>query len=162
LRALLQRVDTTLVQEWETLLAAPDGDAATAGGGAGFDVVHDPKALRARIRAELHLLVKALAERDYVEATSLVRDSVEEPWTEERFEQALAPFYTEHERIIFDHASRFADKTQLSEDSPGVYQVRQILVDETGDNHWYIAGEVDARSSLTSDEPLLTLREIRG
>ncbi|HEX4351749.1 MAG TPA: DUF3516 domain-containing protein, partial [Polyangiales bacterium] len=71
LRATLQRVDNTLVQEWESLLApAVSSDLPPS---AAFDLAHDEKALRAWIRADLHLLVKALAERDYLEASSLVR-----------------------------------------------------------------------------------------
>ncbi|HKP61548.1 MAG TPA: DUF3516 domain-containing protein [Polyangiales bacterium] len=157
LRATLQRVDTTLVQEWETLLREPTPSAEPAA----YDVAHDPKAMRARIRADLHLLVKALAERDYVEAASLVRGG-EDGWSEERFEKALAPFYAEHERLVFDQTARYSDKTVVDELAARVYRVRQILVDESGDNQWYLAAEVDVREGLAPDQPLLKLLEIAG
>jgi superfamily II DNA/RNA helicase len=162
LRATLQRVDNTLVQEWESMLApaAPDG----SGHAPAYDVAHDDKALRACIRADLHLLVKALSERDYAEASSLVRGSVEgdETWTEERFERALAPFYAEHERIVFGPRARQTDKTIITERAPRLYRVQQILVDDAEDNQWYIEGEVDARAGIQRDEPLLRLQEIAG
>jgi hypothetical protein len=118
--------------------------------------------LRACIRADLHLLVKALHERDYVEAASLVRGTGDEPWGEERFERALAPFYAEHESIVFDQRARRSDKTIISEREPRLYHVQQILVDESEDNTWFIEGEVDARAGINRDEPLLLLLDVRG
>lgn len=164
LRATLQRVDNTLVQEWESMLLgraaeARDDDSDVA---AGFDVVHDEKAVRACIRADLHLLVKALSERDYTEAASLVRSDPEDPWTEERFEKALAPFYAEHARIVFGTEARRNDKTMIASLGAQRYRVRQILVDDADENAWYLEGEVDASAGLSRDEPLLLLQEIRG
>jgi superfamily II RNA helicase len=162
LRATLQRVDNTLVQEWESMLLAPEAAAVSDEPRAGFDLVHDEKAVRACIRADLHLLVKALSERDYAEAASLVQSDPDDPWTEERFEKALAPFFAEHERIVFGSEARRSDKTLISAEGGQRYKVQQILVDESEDNNWYIEGEVDARVPITRDEPLLRLREIRA
>jgi hypothetical protein len=161
LRATVQRVDNTLVQEWESMLLGPATDERDEPR-AGYDLVHDEKAVRACIRADLHLLVKALSERDYAEAASLVQSDPEEPWTEERFEKALAPFYTEHERISFGPEARRSDKTQISPLPDHRFKVVQILVDDAGDNTWYLEGVVDARVPITRDEPLLLLREIAG
>jgi hypothetical protein len=163
LRATLQRVDNTLVQEWESMLlgrAAESEDPSEPR--AGFDVVHDEKAVQACIRADLHLLVKALSERDYSEAVSLVQSNPEDPWTEERFERALAPFFAEHERLVFGAEARRSNKTLISKLPDQRYRVQQILVDESEDNNWYLEGEVDASVPITRDEPLLRLREIRS
>jgi hypothetical protein len=161
LRATLQRVDNTLVQEWESMLLGPETEQSDEPR-AGYDLVHDEKAVRACIRADLHLLVKALSERDYAEAASLVQSDPEDPWTEERFERALVPFYAEHEEIVFGPEARRADKTLLTPLPDHRYRVQQILVDESADNNWYLEGEVDARVPITRDEPLLRLREIRS
>ncbi len=164
LRATLQRVDSSLVQEWESMLAA--GEAASDGepvrSGASYDVAHDEKAMRARIRADLHLLLKALADRDYDEAASLVQQPDDDAWPAERIEQALAAFHTQHERIVFDHAARLSDKTIIELQAPRVYRAQQILVDPTGDNHWAVQAEVDVRNGVSSDEPLLRLVDIAG
>ncbi|HEY2734489.1 MAG TPA: DUF3516 domain-containing protein, partial [Polyangiales bacterium] len=161
LRATLQRVDNTLVQEWESLLAP--AQASDSPPSAAFDLAHDEKALRAWIRADLHLLVKALSERDYLEASHLVRSvDDDEAWSEERFERALAPFYAEHERITFDQRARHTDKTIVTELAPRLYRVQQILVDEAEDNQWYVETEVDARAALDRDLPLLRLLAIAG
>jgi hypothetical protein len=125
-------------------------------------VVHDPKALRALLRADMHLIVKALAERDYEEASRCLAHSEDDVWTPERLEQSLTGFYAEHERIVFDHAARFADKTSIEEIAPRLFRVRQTLVDPTGDNAWYVAGEVDMRAQLKADAPLVRVTEIAG
>jgi len=162
LRATLQRVDNTLVQEWESMLLGREPEPENAGEPrAGFDLVHDEKSVRACIRADLHLLVKALSERDYAEAASLVQTNPDDLWTEERFERALQPFFAEHERLVFGSEARRADKTIISKLPDNRYRIQQILVDESEDNNWYLEGEVDASVPLTRDEPLLRLREIR-
>jgi len=163
LRATLQRVDNTLVQEWESMLLGREPDPEDAGEPrTGFDLVHDEKSVRACIRADLHLLVKALSERDYAEAASLVQSDPQDPWTEDRFERALAPFFAEHERLVFGSEARRSDKTIISKLPDNRYRIQQILVDESEDNNWYLEGEVDASVPLTRDEPLLKLREIRS
>jgi hypothetical protein len=40
--------------------------------------------------------------------------------------------------------------------------VRQILVDDSGENHWYLEAEVDVREGLAADQPLLKLLEVAG
>jgi hypothetical protein len=161
LRATLQRVDNTLVQEWETMLLGAPSDAPDEPR-TGYDLVHDEKALRAWIRADVHLLVKALSDRDYAEAVSLVQSDPDDPWTEDRFERALVPFYAEHERLLFGPVARRSDKTLITPLENHRYRVQQILVDESEENTWYLAGEVDARTPIARDEPLLRLREIRN
>jgi hypothetical protein len=161
LRATLQRVDNTLVQEWETMLLAPKGDGAREPT-TGFDMLHDEKAMRATLRADLQLLVKALSARDYAEAASMVQSDPDDPWSEERFEKALEPFYAEHERLLFDIEARRNDKTLITALGQQRYRVRQILVDDSAENNWYLDAEVDASAGISRDEPLLRLREIRG
>ena len=76
LRAVLSRVDSSLVEEWESLakskppaLADADPVAAPASGGR----VLDTRELETRIRTELHLLVRALSVGNYAEAANCVR-----------------------------------------------------------------------------------------
>jgi hypothetical protein len=161
LRATLARVDSTLVEEWEGMLASPEPQGE--GAERAYDVVHDPKALRALLRADLHLIVKALAERDYEEASRCVAQGPgDDPWTPERLEHALQPYYAQHERIVFDHTARLADKTFLEELSPRVFRVRQVLVDPESNLDWYLAGEVDLRERTKVESPLVRVTEIAG
>jgi hypothetical protein len=63
---------------------------------------------------------------------------------------------------VFGPEARRSDKTLITTLGPNLFRVRQILVDETEENAWYLEGEVDTSAGLVRDEPLLTLQEIRG
>ena len=113
LRAMITRVDSSLSEEWESLVSPAPRDAAPESGARPPEVpalLRDPRAFAARVRAECHLLVRALAARDYEEAALSVRaaDESDEPWSPRRFEAELAPFYEEYERIVFEPRARAA------------------------------------------------------
>ncbi len=159
MRATLGRVDASLLAEWESLRdgeGVEDDSPDTAKQRA---VLLDPRMLRARIRSELHMLVKALAARDYEEAAGCIADDAEEPWTPERLEAALAPFYADHTTLVFDHRARNAQLTLVEPDGPKVFRVRQVLVDSEDENTWYLEGQIDLRAGLP-EGPLLKLTQI--
>ena len=67
-RTLLSDVDTSLIEEWESMSKpgrAPPGRAVAR---QAVDPVAEQRALHAAIRAELHKLVRALARKDHVAA----------------------------------------------------------------------------------------------
>jgi hypothetical protein len=64
LRTLVQGVDASLLQAWEAL-RAPAAAAAAQPAPRPFDLAQEPRALLARVRAELHALVRALAAGDW-------------------------------------------------------------------------------------------------
>jgi len=161
LRAMLDRVDASLVREWERMLDSKRAEEAVEAEDAGpRDIAADPKAFAARVRAELHRLVAALSERDYEEAAACVRQDPDDPWPAERFEEALAAFHAEHERIVFDHASRFPKHTIVEVVAERRWKARQILVDPKEDNFWVIEGEIDLTEGLAPDGPLLAIQRI--
>jgi hypothetical protein len=158
LRSTLERVDASLLEEWERMLEpdaeAPDQKPAVS---RMHELARDPRMLRSRIRSELHMLVKALAARDYEEAAAGVRSDVAEPWTEERFEHALAPFFEQHERMLADARARQSQWTILDAEGTQVFRVRQVLLDPADDNTWYLEGRVDLRDRDEAEGPLIEL-----
>jgi superfamily II RNA helicase len=155
LRALLQRVDASLLEEWERMLdpaSQAEDDMPPA-----HDLARDPRLLRSRIRSEVHLLVKTLAARDYEEAATSVREDAGEVWSAERFESALAPFFEQYERLIADARSRQTQWTLIEALEPRVFRVRQVLLDPADDNTWYLEGRVDLRDTRDREGPLLEL-----
>jgi superfamily II RNA helicase len=74
LRALLARVDSSLIEEWESLVdpsrAAPPAPEPTAGIPERAPRRLDRKAFEARIRAEMHQLLRALSQRDFETASA--------------------------------------------------------------------------------------------
>ncbi len=102
-RSMLERVDTSLIEEWESLLhpelrlsrAAVDAHDAHRLL-ALEELLTEPRKRTSRVRAEVHRLVRALSRREWEEASGLIRQDeadAETLWPPERLEAALAPFF---------------------------------------------------------------------
>lgn len=169
LRATIERTDSSLVQEWERMLSgAQEVDERLARKlekmrPEELDLSLDRKEFFARIRAELHQFVHALARKDWEEALASIRDQGDaegEDWSEERIEEALAPYYEEHEELIFGPRARQADKTRIAELEDHRWSVRQTLVDPEDEGFWFIDGEVDLREDRSPEGPLVRVLRI--
>ncbi len=98
-----------------------------------YELFHDPKAFGARVRAELHTLVRALAEADYEEAEGSVRPGHAgqrgDPGRPRRFQIAMASFLAERGPLVFNAAARHAQNTHISSIGPRQWAFTQVLVD---------------------------------
>ena len=168
-RAMLERVDTSLIEEWEVMrhpeliLAGPADAHAAHRALALEELVGNRRALSARIRAEIYQLVRALSRQDWDEAASCVRQHTGDPaseWSAERIAAAMAPFFAAHETLVFDHQARLADKTVIRDVGDRRYEVTQVLVDPQGDNLWHLRAAVELTRPESLDEPFLALLEI--
>ena len=75
LRAVIARIDSSLVEEWESMVhpsAAPATEPQPVERPVGIDWRRDRRALESRVRAELHQLVRALSRKDWGEAARVV------------------------------------------------------------------------------------------
>ena len=161
LRTQLERVDTSLFQEWENLRfpgrekepEEPQAEAAP-------DLARSPRAFTARVRAELHALVRALSRGDYADALLCIADDPEDPWYPQRFSQALAPYYEIYPEILFTPRARTAEWTRLERQGPRRWKVWQTLLDPAGDHDWCIECEIDLDVREAGEGPLLRLRRI--
>jgi uncharacterized protein DUF3516/RAD3-like DEAD/DEAH box helicase len=173
-RTLLQHTDTSLIEEWESLLHPEirlqrERERQIARDALWLDeLLADPKTFEARVRAELHLLVKSLAARDWEEAAATIRQDPqhsdidpEGPWSEERFEAALAPFFAEHGEIVFTPEARRHRWTTIRRAGDRRWEVAQTLLDPQGDNLWAVQGTIDLRDLKTVEGPLVRLDRIR-
>jgi superfamily II RNA helicase len=174
LRALLQRVDSSLLQEWEAMRAG-GGEQAEPAAVAPPRLTDDPKRLRARLRAEMHQLLQALASGDYAEAAACVRGAGAEDgatdeadaagaWDEARLAASLAPYLEAHGRLRFDARARFADRTLIDEPERHLFRIRQLFgaPDEDGDtvDDWYLEATVDLRVDGNPEGPLLQVTHL--
>jgi Domain of unknown function (DUF3516)/DEAD/DEAH box helicase len=179
-RALLERTDTSLLEEWEELLHPElrrererEHEAAEALWIR--ELVADPQAFGARVRAEMHLLVRTLAARDWEAAAESVRvgqpaggapaggapaGDEEASWDAERFERELAPFFAEYGELLFTPEARRHQFTHVQRTGDRTWEVRQTLLDPQGDNLWAIAGDVDLRDPHALEGPLVRLHGI--
>jgi len=160
LRALITRVDSSLLDEWESRRAPSSAQASAA------PVVTplatpslSPHELQARARAELHQLVEALSRRDYDEALRWIQRDPEDPWDAARIEAALRPFYREYESIRSDPPARQPNRTLFRQREGGRFDVHHMLLDDLDENHWNLEGRIDAEAAELG-EPLFRLRRI--
>jgi superfamily II RNA helicase len=170
LRSLVGGIDSSLLQEWQSLVVGPDRSrerpaptslrAAVPDERYLRDPAANPRAFRARVRAEMHQLVQALSRGRFEEAATRVRQRADDPWDANRIEAALAPFFLDYERIVFDPGARQAHRTHLVERGPRRWDVHQVLVDERGDELWNVEGEIDLSEELPPDSPLVAIRRI--
>ncbi len=166
-RAMLERVDTSLIEEWETLLhpeLRTSHQVADAHAAHRLlvleELLSNPRVLSARVRAEMHRLVRALAGRAWDDAAELVRVDPTDPvtaWAPERFEAAMAPFFERFDSLVFDARARLAEHTQMTPTGDHTWRVIQVLLDPEDENLWYLEGIVDLRRPEAVDGPLVAL-----
>jgi superfamily II RNA helicase len=161
-RALLREIDSSLIDEWESL-KNPEArvEHVKAAPRRAPDLASDPRALAARLRSDLHRVVRALAARDHATAARLLAPGAD-PWTAERLAEAMAPFWAEHTKLLTTPAARRPDHTRVEKLTPTSFRVQQRLVDAEGDEDWALDCLVDLGESAdrTEDQPLLDLQRI--
>ncbi len=182
LRAMLGQVDSSLLTEWERLVSGTDAAVVERP----IDISEDRKLFVARVRAELHALVRALSRQDWEEAAACVKRPDDGPWGPDELAAALAPFVTEHGGVAFDHRARLGLHTSVRPVGPHQWIVRQSLVpplqavaqddatrfgyspEDAGTDatdpapSWTIEGRIDLRENTNPEGPLVVIMGIGG
>ena len=148
-RALLARVDDSLVRTWESMLEQPEDPTVEP---PPVDISRDDKAFRARIRAELHALVRALADDDYDEAAALQPEHPES-LDARALRELLQPFTDEHGPVIWDPRAKQGWMTRLTPVEDHLWRASQTLIlpaelseeEEEEAGSWSIEAWVDLR-----------------
>ncbi|HEY1584876.1 MAG TPA: DUF3516 domain-containing protein, partial [Polyangia bacterium] len=166
LRAMLRAVDSSLLDEWQSLRDLPEGVVAvptTAAAAARVErpLAEDPRALGVRVRGELHRLLQALATKQWEEALAAIGKGGDEPWTVERLAAELAPYFAEHATIDVTPRARRPSQTVIEPAAePGTFTARQRILDPEEDEDWMIDAFVDVRGDVGTD-PIIELRGVR-
>jgi superfamily II RNA helicase len=170
LRAMLRSVDSSLLDEWQSLREVRDGGLGAAAlpapvraeaAAAPRPLADDPRALGVRVRGELHRLLQALARKQWQEALSTLRADPDDAWTAERLAAELAPYFAEHATIDVTPRARRPSQTLIEPAAePGTFTARQRILDPEEDEDWMIDTFIDARAPA-DDAPLLQLRGVR-
>jgi superfamily II RNA helicase len=167
-RALVEQTDSSLLEEWQGLLHPEILVRATEREAAREvlwlqELLADPKTFAARVRAEMHLLVRALSLKDWEEAGNLVKQDPEEPetlWDADRFAAALAPFFEEYGELLFTPDARRHQWTHLRPTGERTWEVTHTLLDPQGDNLWAIQGTIDLRNPQEVEGPIVRVSRI--
>ncbi|MBI5494446.1 MAG: DUF3516 domain-containing protein [Deltaproteobacteria bacterium] len=158
-RALVHGVDKSLVEEWESLRtpveALPEGKPRPPP-----SLADNPRLLRARIRGEVHHLVKTLSEKDWTAAALALAESSREEWTPVHLEEAMKAYFADYPSLRMDHDARSPRLTLVTETGPRCWDVRQTLLDPEGDGTWFLDCVVDLQGRTGAEGPLLGLRRI--
>jgi superfamily II RNA helicase len=179
LKALLRAVDSSLLDEWQSLRQTPEGLklVPVLAAPPARPLHEDRRALGVRVRGELHRLAAALAKKDWPAALSLLRPAKNggspvapdgEPWTVERLQAELAPYFAEHASIDITPRARRPHLSRIEPAAePLTFRVQQRIFDRAADSEeeadWMIDALVDLRptrtpSSVSWDgDPLLEL-----
>ena len=137
------------------------------------DISSDRRAFTARVRAELHALVRALSKEDWEEAAGCVRPE-EEGWSPDEIRAAIGPFLEEFGSVGFDRRSRLAYNTVITPIGPHLWDVKQVLFppeagqvetyrvegheDDVADTgSWAIHGRIDLSEDTNPEGPLVRL-----
>ncbi|HVE46238.1 MAG TPA: DUF3516 domain-containing protein [Acidimicrobiales bacterium] len=150
LGTLVRQVDSSLLDEWEQLR---DPEAAAVPVEALDDtpppVTANRRAFLVLVRNALFRRVELAARRRYSALAELYPD-----WTPARWEEALAPYFAEHESIGTGGAARAASLSEVTE-GPTEWKVRQILDDPAGFHEWAIVAIVDLAASVEAGEAVV-------
>jgi hypothetical protein len=131
LRAMIKRVDSSLLDEWERLAhggtaGLPVPEVRPARLGRRPDEGDDPRAFAVRVRAELHALLKALADKNFEEASRAIRQPDGE-WPASRIAAELEPYWAEHAQIDVRPIARRPHNTIVNPESPGTWTAIQKI-----------------------------------
>jgi len=159
-RAMLARIDSSLVEEWESLVNPSEAHGPTD------EVIPDRaprkldrKSFEARVRAELHQLVQALSRGDYEGAALCVAG---DEWDAARFEAELAPVLEAQGRVRTDPEARLGHWTQITSRSELAHDVVQVLIDEEGEGAGQIEGFVELEETVMPAGPMIEIVAIRS
>ena len=177
-RSIVGETDASLLEEWESLrhpelLLEKAAEPERPKRSAWLDeLLSDSRKFAARVRAEMHLLVRALSRGEWEEAAERVWQPAEGPaseagaeaaaerWDAERFEAALAPFLEAHAELVSGPEARLHHWTNLKPDGPRRWEVTQTLLDPEGATEWALFASIDLRDDSAPDGPLLRLARI--
>jgi hypothetical protein len=170
-RTTIELTDTSLLEEWESMLhpellvRRKEEREKVVEALWIRELIESSRALAARVRSEMHLLVHALARKNWEEAAErvsaegLAADSPE-IWDAKRFEKALEPFFAEYGTLLDTPESRRHQWTQIRPIGDRQWEVQQTLLDPREDNGWGIRARVDLRRATTVEQPLLRVVEV--
>ncbi|MBK7951334.1 MAG: DUF3516 domain-containing protein [Deltaproteobacteria bacterium] len=154
LRAMLARVDSSLVEEWESLVD-PGREPAPSKAEALPERAPrrlDRKSFEARIRAEMHQLLRALSHGDFEAAAASIANT---DWDAETIERELAPLFEGGRAPRADPDARKAHWTRIEEREPLRFDVVQTLIDAEGEGDAQIEAEVVLESTRLPAGPML-------
>ncbi len=152
---LVRQVDSSLLEEWESL-RSPDAEvqSVVAVDAAAPPVTANVRAFRVLVRNALFRRVELAARRNWWALGEL-----DETFPAEAWQEALEPYFAQHATLQTGAAARGPALLLVTEE-PGRWLVRQILDDPAGDHDWGITAEVDLRASDAEGTAVVRITDV--
>ncbi len=149
---LVRQTDSSLVAEWESLLAGLEpGETPEV---SERPITANQRAFRVLVRNAMYRRVELVGHDDLaglVEAEELAAAATDPPqqivMDRTAWERALDAYYDEHETVGMGPDSRGPGLLLVSELAGRRWEVRQVLDDPEGNHDWSILAEVDLAAS---------------
>jgi hypothetical protein len=152
---LVRQVDSSLLEEWESLRSPADEVATVvAADQAAPPVTANRRAFRVLVRNALFRRVELAARRSWYDLGEL-----DESFPAPAWQDAFEPYFAEHTSIQTGAAARGPALLLVTEE-PGRWVVRQILDDPEGDHDWGISAEVDLAASDAEGTAVVRVTEV--
>jgi len=120
----------------------------------------DARVLRALVRGALFRRVELVAREDWAGLERLGdADEAGEPWTGQRWEEAMAPYWEDHDEVGIAAPARGPALFQVAEEGT-TWRVNQVLDDPSRDHDWRIEAIVDLPASDENGEVRLAIRSV--
>jgi hypothetical protein len=157
-RALLARVDSSLIEEWESLVSptAPvDRPEAAIPDRAPRRL--DRKSFDARVRAEMHQFLHAISRRDFETALTCLAEG---DWDASRIEAEFDSVFEAQGVIRYDPDARRGHWTRIDAQSDRSFEVVHTLIDAEGEGSFQIEAEIELEELRMPTGPMLRLRGV--
>ncbi len=138
LKTMIEKVDTSLIEEWEGLSFKKEDKTLIPI----IENILDEKTIFAKAKSEIYYIVQLLALKNYEELADIIA------WNKEKLESTMAAFYEEYCYIIKDYRSRNNQLTKFKLVSKNNYEFVHTLLDDKEDNMWYLKGFVKIDENL--------------
>jgi Domain of unknown function (DUF3516) len=155
---LTRQVDSSLLEEWDKLVAGQDTREAVRPSPLDSEVrpvTGNVRAFRVLVRNAMFRRVELVAASDWATLGELDGES---GWAADAWRDAMAPYWEEHPALLTDADARGPGLLMIdTESQPGRWLVRQILHDPELHHDWAITAEVDLAASDRQGEAVLTI-----
>lgn len=154
LAAIVRGVDSSLLDEWERLKDPNAPIPTEEPEPEEVDISRNKRAFTVLVRNASWRVLLAVAKRHYRHACELAPGL-----GPDGLEDALAPYWEEHERILVDPLARSPKHTQI-EQGEEAWEVTQVIVDPEEHQDWAIKLRVDLKASKEEGAPVLSFVEV--
>jgi superfamily II DNA/RNA helicase len=157
---LVRQTDSSLLDEWEELIA-PDVDPAEVrpraeGEAPPRPVTGNARAFRVLVRNALFRRVELAAFGRWSQLGEL---DAEDGWDATAWMEAMAPYREEYDELGTGPAAR-GPELFMVEERGDTWAVRQTFEDPAGDRDWGISAEVDLKASDEAGEAVVTVTAV--